>query len=64
MLLLLGAKDRRVPSPDGLQYQSALKAAGVHVRTILFPEDTHALSQPRTEFEQWINAAWWLKRME
>jgi hypothetical protein len=26
--LMLGAKDRRVPPPDGLQYQAALRAAG------------------------------------
>lgn len=27
----------------------------------MFPEDTHALDKPQTEFEQWINVAWMLK---
>lgn len=30
-------------------------------RTIVFPEDTHALDRPQTEFEQWISTASWLK---
>jgi len=69
MMFMLGAKDRRVPLQDGLQYISALRSthgstAGgdpPKVRVITFPEDTHALDRPQTEFEQWVNAAWWLK---
>jgi predicted esterase len=28
VILMLGAKDRRVPPPDGQQYAAALRAAG------------------------------------
>ncbi|KAL6764745.1 acylaminoacyl-peptidase [Haematococcus lacustris] len=59
--LMLGARDRRVPPADGQQYRAALTAAGVEVRTLVFPEDSHALDKPQTEFEQWLNVASWLK---
>jgi acylaminoacyl-peptidase len=66
MLFLLGAKDRRVPIVDGLQYVAALRVQGASEaarkpRVINFPEDGHGLEKPQSEFENWINAAWWLK---
>lgn len=61
LLMLLGAKDRRVPPPDGQQYLAALRARGVTTRCLMFPEDSHALDRPQTEYEQWINSAWWLR---
>eukprot|EP00198_Chlamydomonas_reinhardtii_P011561 XP_001700898.1 acylaminoacyl-peptidase [Chlamydomonas reinhardtii] len=69
VFMMLGAKDRRVPPPDGLQYLSALRGRDVAAhgappesRLIVFPEDSHGLDKPQTEFEQWINVVWWLKR--
>lgn len=56
---------RRVPLTDAQLYVLALKARGAdapETRTIVFPEDTHALDRPQTEFEQWVNVAAWLKR--
>ena len=49
---------------DAHQYVAALKAQPKPVETsvIVFPNDTHALDQPQTEFEQWVNAAAWLKK--
>ena len=63
VMFMLGAKDRRVPLADGLQYIAALRAAGKAPtpRVLTFPEDTHALDKPQTEFEQWVNVAWWLQ---
>jgi dipeptidyl aminopeptidase/acylaminoacyl peptidase len=67
MMFMLGAKDRRVPLADGLQYISALRAQAATdpslqaPRVITFAEDTHSLEKPQTEFEQWLNTAWWLK---
>lgn len=63
MFFMLGARDRRVPWEDARQYVHALRARAHPPRTrvIVFPEDTHALDRPQTEFEQWLNAAWWLK---
>jgi hypothetical protein len=52
---------RRVPECQGLRYADALRARGVRTRVLVFPEDTHALDKPQSEFEQWVNLAWWLK---
>ena len=64
VLMMLGACDRRVPLDDGKRYLDALKrredAPDTHL--IVFPEDTHALDRPQTEFEQWITALWWLRK--
>jgi acylaminoacyl-peptidase len=62
MAFMLGAKDRRVPLDDGKRYATALAARGVETRVLVFPEDTHALDRPQTDFEQWLNLAWWLRR--
>ena len=50
---------------DAHQYVAALKAQPntVDSRVIVFPNDTHALDKPQTEFEQLINAAWWFKKL-
>jgi acylaminoacyl-peptidase len=58
----LRANSRPCAVQDALQYISALRARGVETRVVVFPEDTHALDKPQTEFEQWLNALWWLKK--
>jgi acylaminoacyl-peptidase len=106
MFFMLGAKDRRVPPPDGMQYLAALRGrcavavvpaclpaclpatllprshsltlpththTHTHTRThdsgvvtapprvVTFPDDTHGLDKPQTEFEQWLSVVWWLR---
>ena len=61
VLMLLGAKDRRVPPSNGLAYAHALRERGVPVRVLLFPEDEHSLSKPRTELESFMNVLEWLQ---
>ncbi|KAH7388425.1 hypothetical protein KP509_16G074800 [Ceratopteris richardii] len=60
-LFLLGAQDRRVPISNGLQYVHALRARGLKVKLIIFPEDAHPIDRPQSEFECWLNVGTWLK---
>lgn len=62
MAFMLGSKDRRVPLDDGKRYATALASRGIETRVLVFPEDTHALDKPQTDFEQWLNLAWWLRQ--
>ncbi|EIE20682.1 alpha/beta-hydrolase [Coccomyxa subellipsoidea C-169] len=64
LLFMLGAKDRRVPLVDAQQYVKALRAreGAPDARIWVFPEDTHSLDKPQTDYEQWLNVAWWLKQ--
>ena len=61
-LWLLGKEDKRVRPLAAMDYIAALKAKRLPVKTIVFPEDSHPLSSPQTEFESFINVAWWLKK--
>lgn len=64
VLMMLGACDRRVPQDDGKNYLKMLKRRkdAPETRLMVFPQDTHALDKPQTEFEQWLTALWWLKK--
>ena len=54
----------RVPLIDAQQYVRALRARSdaPDSKVWVFSEDTHALDKPQTDFEQWMNVAWWLKK--
>ncbi|GAB4851013.1 hypothetical protein Ancab_030309 [Ancistrocladus abbreviatus] len=61
-LLLLGAQDLRVPVSNGLQYARALKERGVEVKVIVFPEDSHGIDKPQSDFESFLNIGVWFKK--
>lgn len=60
-LVALGAKDRRVPQSQGLEWFHALKSRGVTTKLLVYPEDVHAIDKPASEADQWLNIASWLK---
>ena len=65
MCFLLGAKDRRVVMTDARLYLSRLRSRGAEApptHVAVFPDDTHALDRPQTEFECFLTHAWWFKR--
>eukprot|EP00612_Vaucheria_litorea_P001100 CAMPEP_0171459608 /NCGR_PEP_ID=MMETSP0945-20130129/4823_1 /TAXON_ID=109269 /ORGANISM="Vaucheria litorea, Strain CCMP2940" /LENGTH=742 /DNA_ID=CAMNT_0011985659 /DNA_START=140 /DNA_END=2364 /DNA_ORIENTATION=- len=59
-LLGLGAKDRRVPHSQGLEWFNALRANEVTCKLLFYPEDTHALDKPGTSADFLLNAVLWL----
>ncbi|RZC49835.1 hypothetical protein C5167_018264 [Papaver somniferum] len=61
-LLLLGAQDLRVPVSNGLQYARALKENGVEVKVIVFPNDTHGIDRPQSDFESFLNVGVWFNK--
>jgi acylaminoacyl-peptidase len=60
-LICLGAKDKRVPPSQGVEYFHLLQSLGVESKLLVFPEDCHAIDKPKTEAEHWIAIASWLK---
>uniref|UniRef100_A0A7S0SJ49 Peptidase S9 prolyl oligopeptidase catalytic domain-containing protein n=1 Tax=Mantoniella antarctica TaxID=81844 RepID=A0A7S0SJ49_9CHLO len=61
VLMLLGAVDLRVPPSNGLRYAAALREAGGQCAVRVFPEDSHGLTNPRTEFESFVTIAGFLR---
>lgn len=59
-LMLIGAKDRRVPQSQGISYYHTLRSLGVTTKMLVFPEDVHAIDRPQSEAEQWVAIAEWL----
>jgi acylaminoacyl-peptidase len=59
-LMLIGAKDRRVPQSQGISYYHTLRSLGVKTKMLVFPEDVHAIDRPQSEAEQWVAIAEWL----
>lgn len=61
-LVALGAKDRRVPQSQGLEWFHSLKSKGVETKLLIYPEDVHAIDKPASEADQWLNIVGWFKK--
>lgn len=66
VLLCLGAKDRRVPHHQGLEYFHALRARCVLDKDLIqmkvYPEADHAIDRPNSEADQFIAMKLWFER--
>ncbi|CAL8251358.1 unnamed protein product [Arctogadus glacialis] len=62
VLLMLGAKDRRVSPHQGLELYRALKSRDSPVRLLWFPEDGHSLARVDTQADCFLNTALWLQQ--
>ncbi|XP_029011808.1 S9 family peptidase isoform X2 [Betta splendens] len=60
VLLMLGARDRRVSPHQGLELYKALKSRASTVRLLWFPEDGHSLSKVDTQADCFLNTVLWL----
>ncbi|NXI98734.1 APEH enzyme, partial [Psophia crepitans] len=62
VLLCVGARDRRVSPMQALELYRVLRARGVPVRLLWYPEGGHALASVETEADVFRNCAHWLLR--
>ncbi|NXO56798.1 ACPH enzyme, partial [Aramus guarauna] len=62
VLLCVGARDRRVSPTQALELYRVLRARGVPVRLLWYPEGGHALAGVETEADVFRNCAHWLLR--
>nr|XP_057941213.1 S9 family peptidase isoform X2 [Doryrhamphus excisus] len=60
VLLMLGARDRRVSPHQGLELYKALKSRASPVRLLWFAEDGHSLSRVETQAQCFLNIVLWL----
>jgi dipeptidyl aminopeptidase/acylaminoacyl peptidase len=44
-LIALGAKDRRVPFSQGMEWYHSLKSRGISAKLLCYPEDVHAIGK-------------------
>ncbi|XP_062826169.1 acylamino-acid-releasing enzyme [Anolis carolinensis] len=60
VLLCVGAKDRRVSPCQALEYYRVLRARGVPVRLLWYPEENHVISGVEAKADVFINCAQWI----
>ncbi|KAI5610310.1 acylamino-acid-releasing enzyme, partial [Silurus asotus] len=62
VLLMLGAKDKRVSPYQGLELYKALKSRNSPVRLLWYDGDGHSLSKVETQSDCLLNVALWFKQ--
>eukprot|EP00605_Chrysophyceae_sp_TOSAG23-4_P000803 GSChrysophyteH1.ASY1.ANO1.892.1 assembled CDS len=60
-LTVLGAKDRRVPYSQGVEWHKILRSKGVKSKMMIFPEDVHSIDTPCSEAEHWVAIKHWFE---
>eukprot|EP00041_Stephanoeca_diplocostata_P025469 m.668002 g.668002 ORF g.668002 m.668002 type:complete len:365 (-) comp22753_c0_seq1:320-1414(-) len=61
-LVLIGAKDKRVPVNQGWMWHNALRAQGVDTKVRVYPEDDHRLCGVECAGDVFVSAAVWFHR--
>jgi len=59
LMLMIGGKDLRVPTSQGLEMRKALESRGVPVRTLWYPDCSHPLTDVKSEADAFINIIRW-----
>ncbi|XP_029455518.1 acylamino-acid-releasing enzyme-like [Rhinatrema bivittatum] len=59
VLMLLGEKDRRISAWHGMEYYRALRARGIPVRVLWYPDD-HSLCTVAVEADAFVNSVLWI----
>ena len=61
-LVVIGSKDRRVPSTQGMEWYRTLRSQGVESKMLVFPEDCHAIDLPCSEAEHFVAIRQWFAK--
>lgn len=59
LLLMIGGKDIRVPTSQGLELKKALEARNAPLRVLWYPDCSHPLSEVKSEADAFINIIKW-----
>ncbi|XP_044307429.1 acylamino-acid-releasing enzyme-like [Varanus komodoensis] len=60
LLLCVGARDRRVSPYQAVEYYRVLRARGIPVRLLSYPEEGHAISGVEAKADVFMNCAQWI----
>ncbi|XP_062977153.1 acylamino-acid-releasing enzyme-like [Elgaria multicarinata webbii] len=60
LLLCVGARDRRVSPYQAVEYYRVLRARGIPVRLLWYPEESHTISGVEAAADAFMNCAQWI----